>query len=51
MIVGISLPLYSVCFGPEAAREYDLIDNIIAALCLIGILIAYIADTQLYEYM
>lgn len=51
MIVGISLPLYSVSFGPDAAREFDAIDGIIAVLCLTGIIVAYISDTQLREYM
>ena len=45
MIVGISLPLFSVCFGPDANRAFDEVDCIIAALCTTGIIIAYFSDT------
>jgi len=52
MLVGISLPLYSVAFGPYAKHSsFDWIDGIITVLCLTGITIACIADNQLRSFM
>lgn len=51
MIVGISLPLYSVQFGPKADTPWGLFDTIATLLSLLGILIAFIADNQLRAYM
>ena len=51
MIVGISLPLYSIHFGKDASLPWGLLDTIATILCICGILIAYFADTQLREYM
>lgn len=42
MIVGISLPLYSVQFGEDLPWDYQ--DTIITILCLTGIAYACIAD-------
>lgn len=51
MIVGISLPLYSVCFGPEAAKEFNWLDGVATVLCLAGIGCAFKADNDLRDYM
>lgn len=44
MIVGISLPLYSVRFGPTAQTPWCLFDTIATILSLLGVLIAMISD-------
>ncbi len=51
MVVGISLPLYSVCFGPTAFKDWSYIDSIIVVFCLSGILIAFISDNQLRAFV
>lgn len=51
MIVGISLPLYSVRFGPEADKPWNTLDWAATILCLLGIYIANISDNQLREFM
>ena len=51
MIVGISLPLYSVAFGPHAAEPINWLDILAIVLGLTGILTAYVADNQLRDYM
>jgi len=51
MLVGISLPLYSVCFGPAAIKEWSYIDSIIVIFCLAGIFTAFISDNQLRSYI
>ncbi|EKX53609.1 hypothetical protein GUITHDRAFT_64145 [Guillardia theta CCMP2712] len=48
LFVGISLPLYSTAFSN---KQWNLIDSIATMLCLKGILIAFVADNQLYRYM
>jgi len=44
MIVGISLPLYSVCFGSEAAKPFGVLDFVATFFCLMGLMVAYFAD-------
>ena len=51
MLVGISLPLYSVCFGSEAAKPLGILDGVATILCITGLMIAYFADNQLRAYM
>lgn len=51
MIVGISLPLYSVCFGPDVYKPWGLLDNLAVIICLTGIIIAYFSDNTLREFM
>ena len=51
MIVGISLPLWSNCFGPNATIAWNWLDYLATVLCLCGITIAYVADNQLREFM
>lgn len=51
MIVGISLPLYSVCFGPDVYKPWGLLDNLAVVFCLAGITIAYFSDNTLREFM
>lgn len=51
MIVGISLPLYSVRFGWNSASDLSVFDIIATVLCVLGLLIAFISDNQLREYM
>ena len=51
MIVGISLPLYSVRFGPEADKPWNSLDWVATIFCLLGIYIANISDNQLREFM
>ena len=51
MLVGISLPLYSVCFSSEAEKPLGVLDCVATVLCLLGLTIAYFADNQLRAYM
>ena len=51
MVVGISLPLYSVCFGPDATKDLNWLDYVSFALCITGIGIAFKADNDLRAYM
>ena len=51
MIVGISLPLYSVRFGIDSATPFGWLDVVATILCVVGILIAYISDNQLRAYV
>ena len=51
MIVGISLPLYSVRFGPTAAKEWGPLDTVATVLSLLGVFTAMLADNQLREFM
>ena len=51
MIVGISLPLYSVRFGAESSREFGVLDAVATVMCVSGILIATISDNQLRNYV
>ena len=51
MIVGISLPLYSVRFGPYADKSWNALDYIATSFCILGIFIAYISDNQLREFV
>ena len=51
MIVGISLPLYSVCFGPGVYKPWGFLDSLAFVICLTGITIAYLSDNTLREFM
>lgn len=51
MIVGISLPLYSVRFGIYSDKDFGILDGLAVVLCLAGIAIAMISDNQLREYV
>ena len=51
MIVGIALPLYSVRFGPTADLPFGIIDVIATILCLVGVLVAMVADNQLRNFI
>ena len=51
MIVGISLPLYSVAFGPDRTLPFNWLDYLAAFLGLLGIFCAFIADNQLRDFM
>lgn len=51
MIIGISLPLYSVRFGIDSDLEFGVFDVIATLLCLSGIAIAMVSDNQLREYV
>ena len=51
MVVGISLPLYSVRFGQYADKPWNALDWVATILCTLGILIAYISDNQLRQFM
>lgn len=44
MLVGISLPLYSVRFGPDSKKELGWLDYVAMVLCLVGILVAWVSD-------
>jgi len=44
MIVGISLPLYSVRFGDDADKSMNVLDYVAVIFCLLGLFIAYKAD-------
>ena len=51
MVVGISLPLYSVRFGQYAEKSWNVIDWIATVFCILGIYIANISDNQLRQFM
>lgn len=51
MIVGISLPLWSNCFGPHAEVKWFWLDYVATILGLSGIITAYVADNQLRDFM
>lgn len=51
MIVGISLPLYSVRFGINSEKAFGVLDVIAVILCLAGIGIAMVSDNQLRAYV
>lgn len=51
MIVGISLPLYSVRFGPNAGSDFTVLDGVAAVLCVAGLVVAFLADNQLRTFM
>lgn len=48
MLIGISLPAFSVHRSPAALNA---LDGLALALCIAGLTVAYVADSQLYEYM
>ena len=48
MLFGLTLPMYSVHFGSE---EISSMDYIATFACLAGMAIAFVADTQLREFM
>ena len=51
MVVGISLPLYSIRFGPTSEKEFDWLDVLATIFSLLGILIAMQSDNQLRTFM
>lgn len=44
MVVGISLPLYSVRFGPTSDTDLCWLDIIATVFSLVGIIIAWVSD-------
>ncbi len=51
MLVGISLPLYSVTFAGKSHDGFDYLDILITLACLAGLSTAMFADNQLRSYM
>lgn len=51
MLVGISLPLYSVAFASGAESPFGWLDYVATILCATGILVACVADNQLRNFM
>jgi steroid 5-alpha reductase family enzyme len=51
MLVGLTLPLWAVHFGADTTGEWGVIDMCANFLCIIGIVVAYVADTELREFM
>merc|ERR1711865_1207610 len=51
MLVGITLPAYSVHFSSVAAKPFGAVDAGVSCLCLAGILTAMFADNTLYSYV
>mmetsp|Transcript_3118 Transcript_3118/g.5301 ORF Transcript_3118/g.5301 Transcript_3118/m.5301 type:complete len:179 (-) Transcript_3118:232-768(-) len=49
MLCGITLPLYSVHFSSNVA--FGILDYVACALCLVGLMIAWVADNQLRDYV
>lgn len=50
MLVGITLPAYTVHLGARAAEPVGLIDALVGAACALGLLTAMVADNQLRAY-
>jgi steroid 5-alpha reductase family enzyme len=50
MLVGITLPLWAVNLS-TIKSSFSIIDVIATIGCVAGIVIAYFADTQLYNFM
>jgi len=48
MLVGISLPAYTI---HTHNYSWNLVDTIAVVVCSIGLITAYVADTQLHKYM
>ncbi|GMH33538.1 hypothetical protein BSKO_01372 [Bryopsis sp. KO-2023] len=48
MIVGVTLPLYSMNF---VRAPWGLVDTVSTCGCLVGLITAFFADNQLYQYM
>lgn len=48
MLVGLTLPFYAVAAG---SNPFDLLDVVLAAIALAGIVVAHFADTQLAAFM
>lgn len=53
MLVGITLPLWAINLHPnfDGAVPLGFIDVIATVGCILGIIIAYFADTQLRQFM
>eukprot|EP00937_MAST-01D_sp_MAST-1D-sp2_P000366 g366.t1 len=51
MLVGITLPAYTVHLSADAARPFGAADAVATALCAAGLLVAKLADDQLRAYM
>jgi len=51
MLVGVTLPLWAIHFAPGAVEPFGNIDTIANLLCITGIIVAYQADTELYDFM
>lgn len=49
MLVGLTLPAYSVHFSSVAAKPFGAVDAGVSCLCLAGILTAMFADNTLYS--
>lgn len=48
MLVGITLPLYIINFYPS---PWKALDTLAVVLCFTGVVVAWIADNQLHNYM
>lgn len=49
MLVGLCMPLFAVHFASKG--KWNLLDTTAAILCFAGIVIAYVADTQLHRFV
>src|SRR5690348_4598097 len=51
LLVGISLPLYSIYFSERRNQQWNLFgwDGIATVLSLSGVIVAYFADTQVFS--
>ncbi len=50
LLVGISLPLYSIYFSERRNQQWNLLgwDGVATLCCLSGVIVAYFADTQVF---
>lgn len=51
MLIGLTLSLWAVNHGSNANTQLGILDVIGAVMSIAGIVIAYFADTQLYNFM
>ena len=47
-LVGICLPIYAV---HNSSIEWGILDFLVSCLCILGITIGYVSDTQLYNFV
>jgi steroid 5-alpha reductase family enzyme len=47
-LIGLSLPMY---FASISQDDWNVVDTIATICCLTGIIIAYFADNQLWNFM
>ena len=47
----LTLPLYAIHFGSDAISNFNHGDVLTNILCIIGIVVAYVADTELREFV